>query len=577
MSIDSSPLPRARKPVPPPEPAYMPTSLSSPLIVNEDVYRTIQQAERTLVDEFVLPIRSGRAWTAKAGSIIRISTPDGPQVGDLNIWNASNPRERFWASRTRQLHASHISTYDRLWSCLPYMRPMLTIIHDALSWYGKDERGGRVHDLLGTRCDPYIRTVLAPGDQYDFHCHSNLVRAVLPFGLAESDVHDVINLFQATGLDEKGRYCMSPCPAEKGDFIEFFAEQDVLMALMVALPLLALSAVGLYVLSTTEAVPFARIVLHEGAVELNKKNGVPILDEFYGVSGLDSLFVTNTVSLANVFFLPSLYGYDALSRAQVISFLSDGGVVLAVWWLESLRGNKRPWYLRYPSILTLVVLSTVESSTAALFPALLLGYYIPAFGMFFWPNLVERQSWLFVWQLYPLHVALAFFALSSLRLGFSESGGDRRLKQLSRDLVGLRLTIGIPALISATAWGRTLYENRSALASLFFPTGRPHRFLPDLTAFCGEFLRWDELLVMLSMISWLFLVCWETTRFNTKPQSWARDVTLGVLLLLLGGPGLLLAVGWQRREETLTKRWERELLLEEVAAKVNGLLRANDA
>ena len=151
-------------------------------------------------------------------------------LGDLNIWNRHNPRERFWASRTRQLHASHVSTNDRLWSCLPYMRPLATIITDTLAWYGEDEHGGRVHDLLGTRCDPYINTVLA-GEQYDYHCHSNLVRAVLPFGLNESDVHDVINIFQVTGLDEKGRYFMNPSPAEKGDTIEFLAEQDLLMAL----------------------------------------------------------------------------------------------------------------------------------------------------------------------------------------------------------------------------------------------------------------------------------------------------------------------------------------------------------
>jgi uncharacterized protein YcgI (DUF1989 family) len=30
-----------------------------------------------------LPIRSGRAWKAPAKSIIRISTPEGPQVGTL--------------------------------------------------------------------------------------------------------------------------------------------------------------------------------------------------------------------------------------------------------------------------------------------------------------------------------------------------------------------------------------------------------------------------------------------------------------------------------------------------------------
>lgn len=111
------------------------------------------------------------------------------------------------------------------------MRPLATILHDSLAGYGQDEHGGRVHDLLGTRCDPYINAVLSSGAQYDFHCHSNLVRAVLPWGLTESDVHDVINLFQVTGLDEKGRYFMNPCPAEKGDSIEFLAEQDLLMAL----------------------------------------------------------------------------------------------------------------------------------------------------------------------------------------------------------------------------------------------------------------------------------------------------------------------------------------------------------
>lgn len=120
------------------------------------------------------------------------------------------------------------------------MRPLATILHDSLAWYGADPHGGRVHDLLGTRCDPYINAVLAgPGASYDFHCHSNLTRAVLPFGLDERDVHDVINIFQVTGLDEQGRYFMNPCPAAPGDCIEFLAEQDLLMALSMCFPSLA--------------------------------------------------------------------------------------------------------------------------------------------------------------------------------------------------------------------------------------------------------------------------------------------------------------------------------------------------
>ena len=89
-----------------------------------------------------------------------------------------------------------------------------------------------MHDLLGTRCDPYINTVLAGAEaSYDYHCHSNLTRAVTPWGLNESDVHDVINLFQVTGLNEQDKYFMNPCPAQAGDHIEFLAEQDLLMAL----------------------------------------------------------------------------------------------------------------------------------------------------------------------------------------------------------------------------------------------------------------------------------------------------------------------------------------------------------
>ena len=44
-------------------------------------------------------------------------------------------------------------------------------------------------------------------------------------------MHDVINLFQVTGLDDQGRYFMNPSPAMKGDYIEFLAETDLLMAL----------------------------------------------------------------------------------------------------------------------------------------------------------------------------------------------------------------------------------------------------------------------------------------------------------------------------------------------------------
>ncbi|KAL3141753.1 hypothetical protein ABBQ32_004433 [Trebouxia sp. C0010 RCD-2024] len=210
--------------------AYQATA-GSFLDIDRAFYTKVHEDSRKeLVDSFILPIRSGRAWKVPAGHLCRITIPEGPQVGDLNLWNFNDPRERMWAARTRQLQAAHVTVFDRLWSVLPFLRPMVTITGDSLKDYGKDGEGGRVHDLLGTRCDPYVNTLLT-GKDFDYHCHSNLTRAVLPYGLTEFDVHDVLNVFQCTGLNDQDKYFMKACPAKKGDYFEFFAEIDILGAL----------------------------------------------------------------------------------------------------------------------------------------------------------------------------------------------------------------------------------------------------------------------------------------------------------------------------------------------------------
>ncbi|MFC4001455.1 DUF1989 domain-containing protein [Prauserella oleivorans] len=200
------------------------------LEVDREFYQRLADGGRELVDSFEIPIRSGRAWEVPQGYVCRLVTVEGPQVGDFNVWNRHDPRERLWASRTRQLQRAHVSTFDRLWSTLPFLRPLLTITGDTLAGYGRDSDGGRVHDLLGTRCDPYVNRMLN-GEDFDYHCHSNLVRAVLPYGLTEFDVHDVLNVFQCTGLTDDDRYFMKTCPARPGDYFEFFAELDLLCAL----------------------------------------------------------------------------------------------------------------------------------------------------------------------------------------------------------------------------------------------------------------------------------------------------------------------------------------------------------
>jgi len=190
----------------------------------------------TKIDEVTVAPRDGAAFSVPAGHFFRIVSVEGPQVGDLNLWNANDLSERFFSGKTRALHATHVSTGDRLWSSLPGFRPMATITHDTLDWYGWDADGGGIHDVIGTRCDPYTHYLLT-GVEYGHFCHSNLTRALasarnISAAQAEPHIHDVMNVFMCTGFTlDTHQYFKKASPVRPGDFIEFFAEIDLLGAL----------------------------------------------------------------------------------------------------------------------------------------------------------------------------------------------------------------------------------------------------------------------------------------------------------------------------------------------------------
>ncbi|KPX35109.1 Uncharacterized protein ALO77_01927 [Pseudomonas coronafaciens pv. garcae] len=71
-------------------PAAYQVSKGAALQVDTAFYERIRAdaQQRTLVEQFDVPIRTGRAWKVRAGQVFRITTPVGPQVGDFNVWNA---------------------------------------------------------------------------------------------------------------------------------------------------------------------------------------------------------------------------------------------------------------------------------------------------------------------------------------------------------------------------------------------------------------------------------------------------------------------------------------------------------
>ncbi|MBV2360255.1 DUF1989 domain-containing protein [Thalassococcus sp. CAU 1522] len=199
------------------------------------LYRAALASARVTGQTLAAP-RDAASFRVPAGHFFRITAAEGPQVGDLNLWHAHDLTERFYSGKTRALHGTHVGIGDRLWSCLPFLRPMATIVRDDLDWYGIDADGGAVHDVIGTRCDPYTGMLLS-GTSYHHCCHSNLTRALadatgLSLAQAEPHVHDVLNVFMCTGFTrETGQYFMKASPARPGDSLVLFAEIDLLGAL----------------------------------------------------------------------------------------------------------------------------------------------------------------------------------------------------------------------------------------------------------------------------------------------------------------------------------------------------------
>src|SRR6201987_4752596 len=59
------------------------------------------RAELSKVAELTVPPRDAKALEVSAGHLFRIVSVEGPQVGDLNLWNAHDLTERFYSGKTR--------------------------------------------------------------------------------------------------------------------------------------------------------------------------------------------------------------------------------------------------------------------------------------------------------------------------------------------------------------------------------------------------------------------------------------------------------------------------------------------
>lgn len=221
-----------------------------------------------------------------------------------------------------------------------------------------------------------------------------------------------------------------------------------------------------------------------------------------------------------------------------------------------------------------------HSPSTTLLPALVLAYYLPAALMLFHPVASDRQAWLFVWQLFPVYLAVASFVLSRIPLRLPGKRAERTaMQKLDAEVRGARVCVGVLVALAVGAWWWTWVGSGASvkgMVGLFVPKGMPAGELPSLEGFAAEFLRWDEMFVFAGVLGWLGYL-FADLGVVRGVVGWVGVVGGGLASVVVLGPGATAGLWWLWRGEVMFKRREKEVLLREVEAKVEELLRANGA
>lgn len=180
--------------------------------------------KETVVSEFTVPARHGKAFVVRKGQVLSIIEIEGKQMADVVFLNANDYKEVFHAGWSAALNMmmgeGDMRKLKKFYSKPPRDNVMLTVVDDPtgvhLAW-----NGGRCSRKV------YEEFFKMPGHR---SCQDNLAEALAPYGLTEDDVPDVFNAFMNAEGFEEGRFDTLEPITKQGDYISMRAEMDVLVA-----------------------------------------------------------------------------------------------------------------------------------------------------------------------------------------------------------------------------------------------------------------------------------------------------------------------------------------------------------
>ncbi|MGD8765705.1 MAG: urea carboxylase-associated family protein [Desulfobacteraceae bacterium] len=172
-----------------------------------------------IVKSFRIEAKTGYGFQINKGQRLRIVDLEGEQVADLVCFALDHSQEYLSSGRSINYAGNiYLSSGDVLYS--NRSNPMLTIETDQV---GK-------HDFLFPPCSQEMFAI--EYDIYEPHpnCLENLTQSLKPFGIVEAQIPIPFNVFMNAHVSENGEITIRPPLSKAGDYIEFLAEMDLMVA-----------------------------------------------------------------------------------------------------------------------------------------------------------------------------------------------------------------------------------------------------------------------------------------------------------------------------------------------------------
>ena len=209
--------------------------------------------------------------------------------------------------------------------------------------------------------------------------------------------------------------------------------------------------------------------------------------------------------------------------------------------------------------------------TRAIVPSLLLTFYLPLAQSWLLPEATQRETWLQIWQYFPVTLSLAQFGMSKI---WKDTADQDKIERPKRDVATLRYTMGVPAGVATMFWLYTLYASPVSSSRVFLPHDSTTILssLRSTSAFtlAHDLLQYNYTIAILSTYLWLLYFVWDAKVAGMVTQSWLTVLAAVALATVVLGPGGAVGAGFLWREYIITEKRHKGALTSEKVRKEAG-------